>query len=263
MDSDSRDTPEQQPEGGARLRKARAVLAVGALALVVGVVALTMGLRGLFGGDGGDGADAPALSREAAGSRVIEAQELSPGSGLPGTLPLANAIVYNNRPPIYQMTIEAIDVDAPVLKLWADSEGVPLTPNSSDNVAWYNFSAWPGSGGNAVFAAHVTWAREPAVFARLGDLEAGDIIRLESSDGDELTYKVFANFPIDPKDPDSLRVMAPTPRDTITLITCGGSWVSDPSSEPYGGDFTERTVVQAHLVTSAASAPVPRGASGG
>ncbi len=40
--------------------------------------------------------------------------------------------------------------------------------------------------------------------------------------------------------------MAPTAEDSITLITCGGTWVTD-SNNPLGGDFTKRVVVRATL----------------
>jgi len=257
MDSNSRDPADQRPKSDARLRRARAVLAIGAVSFVVGVVVLTMGLRGLLGGDDHGSSSS---RRELGRSYVIEAPTIDSFLRSTDGTRLADAIVYNNMPPIYEMTIEAIDVKAPVLKLYADSEGVPITPNSGDHVAWYDFSAKPGSGGNAVFAGHVTWAGDPAVFARLEDLEDGDTIHLKSKDRKEFVYEVFKNFKIDPKDPNALQVMAPTPTEIITLITCSGTWVSDPTLEPFEGDFTERIVVQARLVESAAT--VPRDISG-
>lgn len=238
-----------------RLIWARAVLAVGAISFVVGAAVLSIGLRGLFGGDGAGGAD-----NQPGRTWVIEG--LDSRDSASGTVELADAIVYYNLPPIYRITIEAIDVDAPVMRLWADSDGVPLTPNSADNVAWYNFSAKPGAGGNAVLAGHVTWNRAPAVFAHLDDLEDGDTIRLESKDGEEFVYEVFASFSMDPKSPDALLVMAPTPTDTITLITCGGTWIPD-GSDPFDGDFSERVVVQGRLVDSTAAAPGMSALGGG
>ena len=71
---------------------------------------------------------------------------------------------------------------------------------------------------------------------------------------------MFANFDVDPLDPESLKVMAPTPTDTITLITCGGTWIPDPSAR-FGGDYTTRTIVQAKLVDS--NLAVPSQISGG
>ncbi|MEE8137341.1 MAG: sortase, partial [Thermoanaerobaculia bacterium] len=105
-------------------------------------------------------------------------------------------------------------------------------------------------------------AGAPAVFGDLDQLQPGDTVRLMSDDGREFTYEVFDNFPVDPSDPASLKVMAPTEADTITLITCGGTWIPDPS-EQFGGNYTDRTIVQAKLVESSLAAPVPSAISDG
>jgi LPXTG-site transpeptidase (sortase) family protein len=160
----------------------------------------------------------------------------------------------------YRMVIEKIGVDAPVVEMGVDSRGVPYVPLNAYDVAWYNFSSPPGAGSNAVFAGHVYW-QGAAVFADLKELEPGDIVRLVAEDGREFVYSVVANFTVDPDNPDSLQVMAPTPRDTITLITCDGTWISDPNAQ-FGGYYTDRLIVQAELVSTSVVA-ASQGASGG
>ena len=155
-----------------------------------------------------------------------------------------------------RLMIDRLGVDAPVDVYALDENGVPEVPVADDAgevVAWYDFSSKPGGGSNAVFAAHVTWNRAPAVFSDLNNLQAGDVVRLVSDDGTEYTYEVFANFDVDPYDTESLKVMAPTETDTVTLITCGGTWIPDPS-EQFGGDYTTRTSVQAKLMQSSVTA---------
>lgn len=150
----------------------------------------------------------------------------------------------------YRMTIERISVDAPVRTYGLDENAVPQVPTGDDAaevVAWYDFSANPGIGSNAVFAGHVTWFGQ-AVFWKLEKLQIGDTIRLEAEDGTELVYAVSDIFLVDPEDPSSLQVMKPTPTDTITLITCGGTFV-DTGDPVFGGDYTDRLVVQAELVS--------------
>ena len=64
-------------------------------------------------------------------------------------------------------------------------------PDNAYDVAWYNFSARPGFGGNVVFAGHVDYIRVgPAVFWNLKDLEPGDLIRVQLADGTEYKYAV-------------------------------------------------------------------------
>lgn len=148
----------------------------------------------------------------------------------------------------YRMVIDKIGVDAPVDVYGLDENAVPEVPTGPDAaevVAWYNFSARPGTGSNAVFAGHVTWNGR-AVFYDLQTLQPGDFVRLVGTDGTELTYVVSESFAVDPNDPDSLQVMQPTASDVITLITCGGTFfeTDDPAS---GGDYTLRVIVRAGL----------------
>lgn len=156
--------------------------------------------------------------------------------------------------------IPAIEVDAPVITLGIDENYAPEVPDdiwakntggadAGAVVAWYNWSAPPGGSSNAVFAAHVTWDYKPAVFWELEDLKEGDTIVLINSEGKELVYQVFANFLVDAADPDALKVMYPTEDDIITLITCGGQWLPNPS-EQYGGEYINRVIVQARPVTA-------------
>jgi LPXTG-site transpeptidase (sortase) family protein len=150
----------------------------------------------------------------------------------------------------YTMTIDRIGVNAPVKTFGLDKKAVPEVPVGEEGrvvVAWYNFSARPGTGSNAVFAGHVTWNGQ-AVFYNLNDLEAGDTIRLTSPDGTEVVYSVSSKFSVDPEDPDSLKVMYATDKDVITIITCGGDFTrtGDPV---FGGEYNERLVVRADLVS--------------
>jgi len=42
-------------------------------------------------------------------------------------------------------------------------------------------------------------------------------------------------------------LMAATPTDMVTLITCGGVWTRDPN-DPLGGRYDHRQVVRAELI---------------
>jgi LPXTG-site transpeptidase (sortase) family protein len=175
------------------------------------------------------------------------------------------AIPYNNPYPRVttplRLVIESLDVDAPVVTLGLDSQGVPQVPLNGGDVAWYDFSAKPGQGSNAVFAGHINWEGKLGVFGKIAKMEEGDKVRLLSDEGREFTYEVFANYDVDPADPESLKVMYPTDDDIVTLITCGGTWVPD-SSQRFGGDYTDRTIVQAKLVKSSVAAPSADGVDG-
>ena len=141
-----------------------------------------------------------------------------------------------------EILIPRIGVDATVNSFGLDSNFVPEVPRNGQEVAWYDWSSEPGTGSNAVLAGHVTWGGA-GVFYDLDQLSGGDQILLRSDDGTELSYTVEENFLIDPNDPSSLAVMAPTNDDTITVITCGGAY--SPTGGQFGGYYSDRRIVRA------------------
>jgi LPXTG-site transpeptidase (sortase) family protein len=146
------------------------------------------------------------------------------------------------------MVIERLGVAHQVSYYGLDANLVPIVPTgpyAGGVVAWYDFSAKPGSGGNAVYAGHVTW-NGPAVFYGLSTLGGGDLIRIRDDRGAEVVYQVTANETLDPG--AALQRMYPTGRDLLTIVTCGGSFYNtgDPT---FGGEYTARTVIQAELVS--------------
>ncbi|MEO6197570.1 MAG: class F sortase [Dehalococcoidia bacterium] len=146
----------------------------------------------------------------------------------------------------FRILIDEIEVNAPVKSYGMNSEYVPDVPLSGQEVAWYTFSSPPGTGGNAVFAAHYTWAGG-AVFNKLKDLKPGDSVYLQDARGTELTYVVTSSFIIDPEDKASLQWMGPASEDIITLITCAGRYRS--TGDPLlGGEYNHRRVVRAKLM---------------
>ena len=144
----------------------------------------------------------------------------------------------------FQLIIPRIGVEATVNAFGLDADSIPEVPRNGQEVAWYNWSSEPGTGSNAVLAGHVTWSGA-GVFYNLDQLSGGDQILLRSADGTELSYTVEENFLIDPNDPSSLAVMAPTNDDTITVITCGGAY--SPTGGQFGGYYSDRRIVRATL----------------
>jgi LPXTG-site transpeptidase (sortase) family protein len=163
------------------------------------------------------------------------------------------------RDAAYRMVIDGIGVNANVFPYGVDSNNVPEVPLNGEDVAWYNFSQPPGTGGNAVFAGHVTWNGR-AVFSDLDDIAVGERIVLRGDDGTELVYTVSESYVVDPNDPNAVSVMSPTPTDVLTLITCDGTfyYTGDPV---YGGDYSHRRIVRAAF--SSLNQPAPAAASGG
>jgi LPXTG-site transpeptidase (sortase) family protein len=152
--------------------------------------------------------------------------------------------------PIARIIIPQAEIDAPVVVKGVDNAGVMIAPDNAYDVAWYDFSAQPGFGGNAVFAAHVDYIRVgPAVFWNLKDLEQGDIIEIQQADGTAVKYAVNFKQQYDAATAPVNDIVGPTPKESVTLITCGG--VFNPATHQYD----KRLVVRAERVKDAPTAP--------
>lgn len=223
------------------LRLDRRLLA-GGLVLVASLAMLGLGLFSILAALGDSGVDLP---QEGSIEEIAAQSVTGDGSAAGG----AEAV---RGPAPVRVSIPRLYLDAPVIVMGLDENRIPQVPQRPDQVAWYDFSATPGRGGNAVFSGHVDWRTRqgdaiPGVFYRLRELEIGDTVELTLEDGTQLQYRVTGNVATLYDDPNVVKAMQATSRDVITLITCGGSWVRDPR-EALGGNYSHRVVVRAERV---------------
>jgi LPXTG-site transpeptidase (sortase) family protein len=228
----------------------KALIALGGIAFVAGLVLIAIAAVSVLGG----GDDDPVVE-----VRDLDRTPLIVQASSPTPLLATDSPTPVPTPPLregdYTMIIDKLNVNAPVQTYGLDASAIPEVPTgaaAADVVAWYNFSAQPGTGSNAVFAGHVTWFG-PAVFISLKTLSAGDEVVLRGSDGAELLYVVSDVFQVDANDPDALSVMSGTDQDVITLITCDGAFV-DTNDPIFGGEYSNRLVVRAQLTETNAAA---------
>jgi len=152
--------------------------------------------------------------------------------------------------PVARLVIPRFEVDAPVVIRGVDAEGRMQTPDGPEDVAWYEFSARPGFGSNAVFSAHVDYVDYgPAVFWNLKDLEPDDIIEVRLEDATVYRYGVVSKEQVDAQAADIAKIVGATPDEVVTLITCGGGW--DPARHQYD----QRVIVRAERIPDGAPAP--------
>jgi len=156
-----------------------------------------------------------------------------------------------------RIAIPRIYVDAPIVELgFEPGTAQPAVPDRGDEAAWYDFNPPPGIGFNALFSGHVDWQtpdHKPVagVFYRLRELEIGDLITVTLEDGRTLDYRVTGNVAAQYTDPNVVKAMQPVEKDVITLMTCGGEWIPNPSEEN-GGNYSDRIVVRAERVADGA-----------
>lgn len=243
----------------------RTAFVLGAVGVVLGLALVSAGVyRYVQSGQPQDPSPPAAVSHAAASfgsvGDVPVARSHSPAaSPSPAQAPPVRTPPLRDEP--YRLVIDKARVNAGVFTYGLDANRIPQVPLNSHDVAWYDFSARPGTGGNAVFAGHVTWNGR-AVFYNLDALQTGDQIKLIGQDGTQLLYTVSASYLVDPGDRAALSVMGQTQQDVITIITCGGTFfrTTDPV---FGGDYTNRRVVRASLSGVRAVAAAPAAASNG
>ena len=163
----------------------------------------------------------------------------------PGPSPTpSNKFPPGTSAPVARLRIPSVEIDAPVVVRGLDPDGKMLTPDTSYDTAWYDFSARPGSDGNAVFSGHVDYINVgPAVFWGLKDLNEGDMIEVEMEDGAIYTYAVKTKIQYEADTAPVNAIVGPTADQTITLITCSGTFSSATHQ------YDKRLVVTALRVT--------------
>jgi LPXTG-site transpeptidase (sortase) family protein len=156
-----------------------------------------------------------------------------------------------------RLSIPKFGINAPLTYKSVGPNGQMPDPDGSDDVAYYNFSNFPGfggapgKGGNAVFAGHVDsgskrcdYGKTPppcaAVLWNLSKVGVGDEISVQIS-GTVYTYRVTSATSLGVS-ADWQAVVSATAKESLTIITCGGEF------NPRTREYDSRQVVKAERV---------------
>lgn len=141
------------------------------------------------------------------------------------------------------LRIPSIGVDTRQLTELGQTEDRRLeVPRDATTVGHYRGGAAPGQDGPAVYASHVNYGGVEGGFARLADVEAGDQVLVERTDGVTVVYAVDRVAEV-PKDAfPTVQVYGSTPGPELRLITCGGEFDADVRS------YEDNVVVYGHAV---------------
>ncbi|HXH21386.1 MAG TPA: class F sortase [Dehalococcoidia bacterium] len=215
------------------LRRRTVTVALSALMLVGGIAIIVAALAGVGARDKARTIPGPDAQGDFA---VLEPTPLPP-------TPAPQPTPEPSRAPIVRLQIPRIGVDAPIVVLGVDAQGVMQDPKGPEEVAWYDFSAHPGWEGNAVFAGHVDYRNYgPAVFWKLRQLNLGDEIKVVLADGTTYSYRVVSSTQYVADQAPVQEIVGPTERQSVTLITCGGTFNTRTR------EYDQRLVVRAERV---------------
>jgi hypothetical protein len=129
-----------------------------------------------------------------------------------------------------RISIPTLGVRANVVEVGRADDGSIAAPVEDPvrTAGWYGLGPTPGEPGTAVIVGHVDTASRPAVFRRLGEIEAGKIIEVIRKDRKVATFTVESveTFPKTSFPADRVFAESDTPR--LVLVTCGGTWLGGP-----------------------------------
>jgi LPXTG-site transpeptidase (sortase) family protein len=217
-----------------------ALMVAGVSMMIAALILMLVAMGVIFNSNGGNSS----LETVAAFGEPIRTATPGPTPTPTGQFP------PGSNAPVARLIIEKAEIDAPVVIKGVDAQGVMQSPDNAYDTAWYDFSAHPGFGGNAVFAGHVDYIRVgKAVFWNLKDLEEGDLIQVRLQDGTVYKYAVNFREQFDAATAPVDMIVGPTPNETVTLITCGGTF--NPDTHQYD----KRLVIRAERVAATGLPP--------
>ncbi|MFI8946143.1 class F sortase [Streptomyces sp. NPDC053750] len=125
-----------------------------------------------------------------------------------------------------QVSIPAIQVDAPVIPVGLDADGwVAAPPPEDPNLAgWFTGAVSPGEKGTAVVVGHVDNDEGPAVFYGLGALKKGNTVEVHRQDGRTAVFEIYGVEVFAKDDFPGDRVYASKGSPELRVITCGGGF---------------------------------------
>jgi hypothetical protein len=158
------------------------------------------------------------------------------GSGAGGSVPSqtasgADAVRDFRSERDYQATPEPVRVRIPKIhvtsaldRLGRAADGTVQVPSQWETAGWYALGPRPGDPGSAVILGHVDSKRGPAVFFRLRELRAGDVIEVVRSDRSTVRFVVQRTAQYDKLRFPTEAVYYPTLTPELRLVTCGGTF---------------------------------------
>jgi sortase (surface protein transpeptidase) len=123
-----------------------------------------------------------------------------------------------------RIEIPAIKVKAHAVALGKTSDNRLEVPTNWSEVGWWSGGPMPGDSGPAVVVGHVDSKAGPAVFYRLRELRAGDVVKFVRPDRSTARFVVERARSYSKTSFPTAAVYGPTRDRELRLVTCGGSF---------------------------------------
>jgi len=173
----------------------------------------------------------------AGGARLVAGSRSSPppdgATSTPSSVPVPAVVTYVADTPArmaaplalpLRLVVPRLGVDAPIVAVGLTHDGAMDVPQHAGEVGWYQYSARPGTKGNAILAGHLDWYGVEGVFRRLVELGKGDAVVVRAADGQERPYAIEWLREFDVASAPVAEIFEPLAVPALTLITCSGRW---------------------------------------
>ncbi|MDR3558398.1 MAG: class F sortase [Candidatus Pacebacteria bacterium] len=147
-----------------------------------------------------------------------------------------------NLSPEARLEIPKIGVDAVIKDMGLTPDGAMAVPSNQVDVGWFSLGTRPGDRGSAVIGGHNSWASKPGAFARLDQLQKGDIVSVIDAKGATTSFAVRDIRTYDARDTDTSDIFQSESGIHLNLITCSGDW------DPLTKSTTTRLVIFTDIV---------------
>jgi hypothetical protein len=160
-------------------------------------------------------APSPPVPRDAA-STAPPRQVASPSTGS------LSPVVARSTP--VALRIPAIGVSVSLSQLGLNLDGTVQVPTDFAQPGWFRLGPSPGQLGSAVILGHVDSYRGPAVFFRLRELQAGDLVEVSLADGTVAHFVVSTVTQYLKNEFPAQQVYGSHGVSGLQLVTCGGAF---------------------------------------
>jgi sortase (surface protein transpeptidase) len=141
-----------------------------------------------------------------------------------------------------RLIIPSIGVDTTVEQVGLRADGTLQQPSGWHVAGWYTGSVRPGDIGPAIIIGHVDSVNGPAVFFRLRELQRGQVVTVQGSDGRPVTFVVDTAAAYAKTNLPTNAVYGATTQPELRLVTCTGAFDYNARS------YVDNLVVSAHMV---------------
>jgi LPXTG-site transpeptidase (sortase) family protein len=147
----------------------------------------------------------------------------------------AKATARRQMPIPIRISIPAIGVDAPVIRLGLNPDRTIQVPTNLADAGWFQPGPEPGERGAAVIAGHLESRSGPGVFYRLRELPVGGMIEVQLQDRTTVRFVVRSMTRVPKSRFPTKLVYARTKEPTLSLVTCAGplNWSTGHHQDNY------------------------------